>query len=108
MRAEAPITEDRAHDHLVRYFPANLITEQYDEVLRRLDEAAIFPDAAMDLHVSYGEEGDLRVSEIWDSPQDMQAFGEKLMADPGGRRGRDVGGAQVIEIRNHVKRESAG
>ena len=44
---------------LVRYFPANLTTEQYDEVLRRLDEAGLFPDAAMDLHISYGEEGDL-------------------------------------------------
>lgn len=93
---------------LVRYFPANLSTEQYDEVLRRLGEAGIFPDAAMDLHISYGEEGSLRVSEIWDSPQDMQAFGEKLMpilADVGVQMAAEP---EVIEIRNHVKRASAG
>jgi len=93
---------------LVRYFPANLTTEQYDEVLRRLDEAGIFPNAAMDLHISYGEEGSLRVSEIWDSPQDMQAFGEKLMpilADAGVEMAAEP---EVIEIRNHVRRASAG
>ena len=93
---------------LVRYFPANLTTEQYDEVLRRLDEAGIFPDPAMDLHISYGEEGSLRVSEIWDSPQDMQAFGEKLMpilADVGVEMAAEP---EVIEIRNHVRRASAG
>ena len=93
---------------LVRYFPANLSTEQYKEVLRRLGEAGIFPDAAMDLHISYGEEGSLRVSEIWDSPQDMQAFGEKLMpilADVGVQMAAEP---EVIEIRNHVKRASAG
>jgi hypothetical protein len=93
---------------LVRYFPANLTTEQYDEVLRRLDEAGIFPDAAMDLHISYGEEGSLRVSEMWDSVEQMQAFGEKLMpilADVGVEMAAEP---EVIEIRNHVRRASAG
>jgi hypothetical protein len=93
---------------LVRYSPATLTTEQYDEVLRRLEEAGIFPDAAMDLHVSYGEEGNLRVSEIWDSAEQMQAFGERLMpilADVGIEMAAEP---EVIEIRNHVKRASAG
>ena len=89
---------------LVRYFPANLTTEQYNEVLRRLEEAGLFPDAAMDLHISYGQEGNLRVSEIWDSPEQMQAFGERLMpilAEIGIEMAAEP---EVIEIRNSVKR----
>jgi hypothetical protein len=89
---------------LVRYFPANLTTEQYNEVLRRLEEDGPFPDAAMDLHISYGQEGNLRVSEIWDSAEQMQAFGEKLMpilADVGIEMAAEP---EVIEIRNSVNR----
>jgi hypothetical protein len=89
---------------LVRYFPANLTTEQYDEVLRRLEEAGVFPDAAMDLHISYGQEGNLCVSEIWDSAERMQAFGQRLMpilADAGIEMAAEP---EVIEIRNHIKR----
>jgi hypothetical protein len=33
----------------------------------------------MDYHVCFGQDGDLRVSEIWDSQEKLEAFGERLM-----------------------------
>jgi hypothetical protein len=33
----------------------------------------------MDMHVMFGEEGDLRVSEIWDSEEEFRAFASRLM-----------------------------
>jgi len=83
--------------------------EKYESSIRLLEEAGLWPDPdGLELHVAFGAEDDLRVSEIWDSPQDMQAFGEKLMpilADAGVEMAAEP---EVIEIRNHVRRASAG
>ena len=38
-----------------------------------------FPPRECDYHVCFGADGDLRVSEIWDSREQFEAFGEKLM-----------------------------
>ena len=64
---------------VARFNPTNLTKEKYDESLRRLKEAGQWPPAGMDYHVMFGAEGDLRVSEIWDSREQMEAFGERLM-----------------------------
>lgn len=64
---------------VVRFNPANLTREKYDESLRRLGEAGDFPPDGMSLHILFGTEGNLRVSEIWDSRGQLQAFGERLM-----------------------------
>jgi hypothetical protein len=34
----------------------------------------------MDMHVLFGEEGDLRVSEIWDSEEQFRSFADRLMS----------------------------
>ena len=60
---------------VVRFTPASLTREQYDETVRRMQETGIFPPEGMDYHVCFGEEGRLRVSEIWDSREQWQAFG---------------------------------
>ena len=31
----------------------------------------------LQLHVCFGEDGDLRVSEVWDSREQFEAFGEQ-------------------------------
>jgi hypothetical protein len=65
---------------VLRLSPANLTREQYDAVEQRLEEAGIWPNPpGMELHVLFGEEGNLRVSEIWDSREEAQAFGDQLM-----------------------------
>jgi hypothetical protein len=63
---------------VIRYSPGNLTKEKYDEVNSRLDDESWPPDG-LDMHVCFGRDGDLRVSEIWDSEEQWRAFAEKLM-----------------------------
>jgi hypothetical protein len=64
---------------VVRYQPQGLTRERYDEVSRRIESAGNWPPDGMDMHVLFGEEGDLRVSEIWDSEEQFRAFASRLM-----------------------------
>jgi hypothetical protein len=65
---------------VARFNPANLNREKYDESVRRLEQAGLWPSpAGLQLHVAFGPEDNMRVSEIWDSREQMQAFGEQLM-----------------------------
>lgn len=88
---------------LVRFAPQSLPTERYDETIRRLEEGGDFPPDGLEYHVCFGTEGNLAVSEIWDSREQFEAFGERLMpvlADAG----IEPGEPQVIEVHNIVKR----
>lgn len=89
---------------VVRYGPGSLTTEQYDEAVRRHEEAGIaLPPDGMDYHVCFGSDGDLRVSEIWDSREQLEAYGERLMpilADVG----IEAGEPEVFEVHNIIRR----
>lgn len=88
---------------LVRFAPASLTQEQYDESVRRLKQAGIFPPDGMDYHVCFGSEGNLRVSEIWDSREQWAAFGERLMPVLA-EIGIQAGEPEVVEIHNIERR----
>ncbi len=65
---------------VVRFSPTNLTAELYDSSTSKLEEAGVdFPPEGMDYHVCFGSEGSLRVSERWDSREQFEAFGERLM-----------------------------
>lgn len=64
---------------IVRFSPQGLTGEQHDEVTRRLSDAGHWPPDGLEYHVAFGESGQLRVSEIWSSAEQFQAFGERLM-----------------------------
>lgn len=90
---------------VLRLSPANLTRQQYDEVEQRLVEAGAWPNPdGMEVHVIFGDEGNLRVSEIWDSREHAQAFGDQLMpilADVGIEFSADL---EIFEVQNLVKR----
>jgi len=89
---------------VVRFSPTNLTTENYDESVRRLEEAGAWPPDGLEYHVFFGSEGNLRVSEIWDSREQLEAFGERLMpilADVGIEF---AGDPEIFEIHNIIKR----
>ena len=89
---------------VVRFHPDSLTTEQYDESVRRLTEAGHFPADGLDYHVCFGSDGDLRVSEIWDSREQFEAFADSLrpiLADVGIKFS---GEPDVFEVHNIVKR----
>ena len=63
---------------VVRISPSNMTRQQYDAVRNPLTEAGDWPADGCQLHVLFGDEGDLRVSEVWESQEKLDAFGEKL------------------------------
>ena len=87
---------------LIRFAPASLTAEQYDESIRRLEEQGDFPPDGLELHVCFGSGSNLRVSEVWSSQEQLQAFGERLMpllADVG----IEPGEPEIIEVHNVIK-----
>jgi hypothetical protein len=89
---------------IVVRFPAGEATpEQYDEVFRRITASGNWPPDGLDYHVAFGASDDLRVSEIWDSPEQLAAFGEALVPVL-----KDVGipvsEPEVFEVHNIFKR----
>lgn len=88
---------------LIRFAPAALTAEQYDESIRRLQKAGEFPPDGLDYHVCFGSAGNLRVSEIWDSREQLEAFGERLMPLLA-EVGIEPGEPEVLEIHNLIKR----
>jgi hypothetical protein len=90
---------------VVRFSPTNLTAEKYDESIRRHEEAGIQrPPDGMDLHVCFGSDGNLRVSEIWGSREQLEAYGQQLMpilADVGIELS---GEPEIFEVHNIIKR----
>jgi hypothetical protein len=65
---------------LVRFAPPGpTTTEQYDETIRRLQDEGHFPPDGLDYHCCFVADGNVRVSEVWDSREQLEAFGERLM-----------------------------
>ena len=89
---------------LVRFTPTNLTKEKYDESLRRLKEAGGFPADGMDYHVALGTEGSMRVSEIWDSREQAQAFGDRLMPILTDIGIEFSGEPEIVEVHNIIRR----
>jgi hypothetical protein len=64
---------------LVRFTGAQDVTaEKYDETLPLIEASGEFPPDGLEYHVAFGPDGDLRVSEIWDSEEQFAAFGKVL------------------------------
>ena len=53
--------------------------EQYDETSRRLEKVGDWPPKGLEYHVAFVSDGKFRVSEIWDSREQFDAFGKLLM-----------------------------
>ena len=89
---------------VVRFHPTNVTKEKYDESLRRMEQAGIWPDPpGLEVHVLFGSEDTLTVSEIWSSREEFQAYGEKLMpilTDIGIEFSAEP---EVFEVQNLVK-----
>jgi hypothetical protein len=89
---------------VVRFPPSGTTAEQYDEAARRVTESGNWPADGLDYHVAFGSPSDLRVSEIWDSREQWEAFTEHLMpvlADVGIQV---AGEPEVFEVHNIIKR----
>jgi hypothetical protein len=100
-----PDWKDTAMSIVVRFTPANLTAELYDSTTQKLEEQGVqFPPEGMEMHVCFGSDGNLRVSEIWESREQFEAFGEKLMPVLTEAGVEFSGDPEVFEVHNLEKR----
>jgi hypothetical protein len=90
---------------VVRFAPPSAPpASRYDETIRRLEgDGGEFPPDGMEPHVAFLVDGGIRVSEIWDSREKWEAFGERLMpilADVG----IEPGEPEIFEVHNTIRR----
>jgi hypothetical protein len=99
-----PVMDARETKLLARFTPAaNVTTEQYDETIRRLEKSGDWLPKGLEYHVAFRSDGKFQVSEIWDSREQFDAFGERLMPvlkDVG----IEPGEPEMLEIHNIIKR----
>ena len=88
---------------VVRFHPSNLTAEKYDATNSQA-EAVGFPPEGLDYHVCFGSPDNLMVSEIWDSREQFEAFGEKLMPVLAEAGIEFSGEPEVFEVHEIVRR----
>ena len=76
-----------------------MTTAKYDEIIKRLEQAGAGAPAGRLYHVCFGDKDNLRVSDIWDSTESFERFGETLRPILL-ELGLDPGEPEVIEVYN--------
>src|SRR5438128_12250955 len=100
-----PVMDARKTSILARFTPApNVTTEQYDESIRRLEKSGDWLPEGLEYHVAFKSNGNFRVSEIWDSREQFDAFGERLMPLLKDLGIELSGEPEMLEIHNIIKR----
>jgi hypothetical protein len=87
---------------LIRFAPPSLTAEQYDNVVRRLNEEGISPADGLDYEVCFGSGDQHKVSLVWDSKEQFDAFAARLMPILG-EFGIDPGEPEVFEVHNVIR-----
>ena len=67
---------------VVRFSPASLTAEKYDKSWETLEKVPgwVWPPPGLDYHVCFfGSDGNVLVSQVWDTREQFEAFGEVLM-----------------------------
>jgi len=88
---------------LIRFAPASLTAEEYDDVVAKLTADGVSPAEGLDYEISFGSGDNFRVSMVWDSKAQFDAFGARLgpiLAE----LGIDPGEPEIVEVHNIIKR----
>lgn len=90
---------------LVRFTGAPSVTaDKYDATQARIEASGEFPPDGLEIHVAFAAGGNFRVSEIWDSMEQFQAFGERLMPILEESGIELEGPPEILEIHNIIRR----
>jgi len=90
---------------LVRFATAPSMTnEMYDESVRHLESTLEqWPADGMQYHVAFTAGGSFRVSEIWESQEKFEAFGQTLMPILAELGIELAGEPEIFEIYNTIQ-----
>jgi hypothetical protein len=88
---------------IVAHFTGSGMTSaQYDQVLVELKKVTTFPAAGQLAHVCYKTDDGHKVVDIWESPEQFAAFGEKLMPILQ-KLGVNAGQPAIYSLHNYLK-----
>jgi hypothetical protein len=88
---------------LVRFSPPSMTSQQYDAILARLYEEGIQPSPGLELEVCYGSGDKMKVSVLFDSQEELDAFGTRL-APILEEMKLDPGEPEFLEVHNIIRR----
>jgi hypothetical protein len=91
---------------VMRFTSPGLTAEKYEETVKRLEEAGAGAPPGRLYHVCFGDKENLRVSDIWDSRESFDKFGETLVPILNDL-GIALGNPDVLEVYNIIEGEKA-
>ena len=86
---------------VVRFVPKSMSTQKYDEIIKRLNAAGAGSPKGRIFHVAFGPHDALFVSDIWDTHENFELFGQTLMPILQ-EVGVDPGTPEFIETHNII------
>lgn len=87
---------------VMRFEPQGMSAAKYDEIIKRLEAAGAGAPAGRLYHVCFGDKENLRVSDIWDSMENFEKFGQTLMPIMQDL-GADSGQPEIVEVHNIIE-----
>jgi hypothetical protein len=98
--------KDRTTRLLARFTASpGMTTAKYDESIKRLKASdSHWPPDGLAYHVAFSSGGSFRVSEIWDSREQFDAFGKRLMPILSDVGVKLAGEPEMLEIHNIIQR----
>ena len=87
---------------VLRFTPQGFTAAKYAECVKRLEQAGAGSPAGRLYHVCFGDTNNLRVSDIWDSTESFERFGQTLRPIMQ-ELGIDPGEPDVIEVHNIIE-----
>jgi hypothetical protein len=87
---------------IAHFSPKGMDQQKYAEVLRRLEAAGQGAPRGRLHHACYGDKAALRVTDLFDTPQNFEAFGGVLMPILVAL-GIDPGRPEIVEVHNVIR-----
>lgn len=81
-----------------------LTSADYDRTMPAIEASGEFPPDGLEYHVAFSTGSEFRVSEIWDSKEQFEAFGARLMPILEEHGIELAGPPEILEIHNVIKR----
>lgn len=82
--------------------PSGFSAAKYDEVIKQLNAAGAGNPKGRSHHVCYGDPNSVHVTDVWDSMEDFQAFGQTLLPIMHSL-GADPGQPDIQQVHNIIK-----
>ncbi len=86
---------------VLTFTPSGMTAARYDECIAKLNAAGAGSPKGRSYHVCYGDPAGVNVTDVWDSMEDFEAFGQTLMPILQSL-GVDPGQPDVKEVHNII------